>query len=230
MQPFARTVEAILARSPHFRELPAAARTRLAGTCVQTSLSDRAPYLGRFGIVVSGALELAMAFPPSRPRTFGVLGAGSFFSLSTLIGAPRPTRLCRAVGHTVIADIPWKRLRALQGEDAALEAHVGRLIGSRLNAAVSLLADVTWGALPRSLARRLMAQLLASGPTRAGQPVELPMSQRMLCDLVGAGRSSVNAELMALEQAGALRRAYRRIVVLDAARLDAAAGPDVTAL
>lgn len=72
--------------------------------------------------------------------------------------------------------------------------------------------------------------MLAGGHAPAGSAIELPMSQKMLSEILGASRSRINEELALMERTGMLRRAYRRIVVLDPERLLRAAGSDVTPL
>jgi CRP-like cAMP-binding protein len=228
MTSFIERVEGVVARSPHFRELSMPARTTLAhGTC-EKGLADRERFDGTFAIVVDGALQISVA-SRERATTIAVLGAGSFFSVSALVGTAPPAPLCRSIGRTTLAVVTSARLRAMLHGEGVLRAHVGRLIGMRLDATVALFADATHASLPRRLARRLMAQLLASG-TPASPPIELPVTQSMLGELVGASRSSLHEELSLLEHAGVLRRAYRRIVVLDPERLRHAAGRNVAPL
>ena len=153
-----------------------------------------------------------------------MLGAGSFFSVNTLVGLPPSTPLSHAVGTTWLAELSQGRTQALLHDDVAFHAHVGRLVAVRLGATTSMLADVAGSPLPRSLARRLAAQMLAAGQAPFGSAIELPMSQKMLSEILGASRSRVNEELALMESIGMLRRAYRRIIVLDPVRLLHAAG------
>jgi CRP-like cAMP-binding protein len=228
MAAFADRIGAVLARSPHFRELPAATRAALAARCSEQALRDGEFFEGAFAVVLAGALQLSVV-AQERATTVGILGRGSFFSIADFVSGALPVQLCRAVGRTSLAVMSPAQLRELAREDPALHALVARLVGMRLNAAVSLLADAMHASLPRRLARRLLAQMLAAGAP-AGKPVELPVSQSMLGDLLGVGRSALNEELRLLEHARVLRRAYRRIVVLDPVRLRHIAGRNVAPL
>jgi len=223
-------LRSVLDASPFFRTLPDASRARIARACELRALAPGERYEGGFAIVAGGALQLALQLPGSRAATFAVIGTGSFFSVNTIVGACPPVDVCRAVGPTVLGHLGAARLRLLLRRDAALRAHVGPLIAARLNAVVSLCADLIGAPLQRRLARRLLAQASTAGDAPGARAMALPMSQSMLAEILGVSRSTLNEELGLLEQAGIVRRLYRRIVLRDLGRLRDIAGPEVPPL
>lgn len=224
-------VRTCLAASMHFRALGADDLDRLAGLARLKRLrgDERMAIGDSFSIVLSGSLRVVSTTVEGAEFIYAVLGPGSFYALGEAIGEPRSGTEAYAFGDTDLAMIDGRGFVALLDERPRLWKHFTALLYRRLTLAMTVIRDISVAPLAQRIVRRLLGQAMSAGMDVAGAPVELHLTQADLARMLGASRSKVNAELKRLEGDGLLRIGYRTIRLVDLARLQSLAGPDVFA-
>jgi CRP-like cAMP-binding protein len=223
------------ASSAYFRALPAQSLDRLASAATLERfdrggvVQGSGPVAGKFWLVLAGGMRVSWLTGQGLLVPVAMIGVGSFYSAGALVEGARYQTECTAERGTVAASIEAAALRVLEEADPAIRALVPKLILQRFQAVTALYADLVSAHLPQRLARRLMAQALATGDGEVGD-LELRTSQADLALMLGASRSRVNADLRKLERDEILRLGYRRVFVRDFKRLCTAAGARVQAL
>jgi CRP/FNR family cyclic AMP-dependent transcriptional regulator len=224
-------LQAMLASSAHFGELPGESRQALASIAKTARFKDAElvqssnPASSRLWLVVSGALRISIG-DADRSATVAVIGPGSFYNAGALVGSRETFTESHAVGETELGVVDGEALLDAARRDATLHRHLKTLLVRRLNSLVLLFWDGAGATLATRLARRLMSQALAAGDRQQAE-LEVRLSQAMLAEMLSASRSKVNAELRILEQARIVRLGYRRIAITDLGRLCDIAGPNV---
>ncbi|HUL97168.1 MAG TPA: Crp/Fnr family transcriptional regulator [Usitatibacter sp.] len=181
-------------------------------------------------LVLAGGLRVSWPMPSGDSVTLAVIGEGGYYSVGVFVEGALISTECTAAGDTTLAVFEGDALSRLQASDPALKQYAPRLMLQLVETAVSLFADAVSAPLPQRLARRLMTQALASGRSASHSELEIRVSQADLAAMLGASRSKVNAELRRLEEDGMIRLGYRRLFILDCARLSQRAGPRVRPL
>jgi CRP-like cAMP-binding protein len=224
----------MLARSIHFRDLPADALDALAGLTRLRTLRDGelaasiGERLEELWVVHGGALRLSTVDVQGTEYVYAVLGPGSFYGLAHVIGDSSTIAEARAFGPTELATFNGSAFLALLDRDPRLWRHVANLAFRRMRLAMSVIRDLSTASLAERITRRLLGQAMsASLDIGAPAPIELRLSQTDLSRMLGSSRSKVNAELKRLEKSGMIRIGYRSITLVDLAMLREHAGPDV---
>lgn len=161
-------------------------------------------------IVLDGLLRLELPIGAERTALVGLAPAGAVFGRSRTGGAAGRIVSARAARPT----------RALQLSDAAIARIADRdgRMWRALSEAVQNQLDTTLVALGQLLclppAGRIAARLLM-----LAQEGSAIVTQADLAELTGLSRKVVNGHLGAMEDAGLIRRSYRRIALLDPAAL-----------
>jgi CRP-like cAMP-binding protein len=227
---FAR-IRTSLAASMHFRTLGADDLDRLAGLAQIKRLraDERMPVGNNFSIVLSGGLRVASTNAEGAEFVYAVLGPGSFFALGEVIGEPRGGAEAFAYGDTDVAVVDGRGFVELLNEHPRLWQHFAGLLYRRLTLAMMVIRDISSAPLSQRIVRRLLGQAIGAGMDVAGAPVELRLTQADLARMLGASRSKVSLELKRLEGEGLIRIGYRIIRLVDLARLQSLAGPEVFA-
>jgi len=174
------------------------------------------------GVVLTGAVVVSAACRPGGRSAITLVGPGEGFGFDAL-GPGSPTARGPAAPGCVRGFVASRILLIpATSADAA--------IAQRPAAAAALLQVLTHHAerterrLIRTLTLPLTDRLLAElrelsvtfgRPVPGGRRIELPLTQDVLADLVGAVRESVNRALRTLAAGGALARTASSYVVLD---------------
>lgn len=228
-----RRIRLVLGRSAHFNPLPGETLDRLArlgrierykgGDLIHAAWQP----MNRLWVMLTGGLRVALATSDGGAVTIAVIGEGSYYPASSLVTGEVVESEAHAIGRAQAAVFDMSRVEREFAGDERVQQHKMQLIFRRFRAAIELYRDAITAPLPQRMARRLLTQALAAGH---GAEVELPVSQADLAAMLGASRSKVNAELRQLEQRGAVRLGYRKVVVADMRRLCEAAGAGVIPL
>ncbi|TAK49338.1 MAG: Crp/Fnr family transcriptional regulator [Betaproteobacteria bacterium] len=228
-----RRIRLVLGRSPHFNKAPAKHLDRLArlgriehykdGELIHAAWQP----MDKAWLVLTGGLRVALLGEDGSATPIAVIGEGSYYSAGSLVKGEVVESEAHAIGRTQAAVFDMSRVDREFAGDKWVEQEKLRLVFRRLMAATEYYRDAVGMPLPQRMARRLLGQALAAG---RGAGVELPVSQADLAEMLGASRTKVNAELRRLEESGAVRLGYRKIVVRDMTRLCAAAGTGVMPL
>jgi CRP/FNR family transcriptional regulator, cyclic AMP receptor protein len=222
------TIQAALARSPHFSGLPAESLARLAAIARVKRYGDEelvhAPGMARpfFLIVLAGSLRVSYPSGHGAAVTLAMLEPGSFHNVTVAMGAADPHCELHSFGASEVAAIGRGALREAADADPALDAHLKSLALARVYAVVGLFCDITAAPLERRLARRLMAQSMSHRG-----PVELHGTQAHLAQMLRAGRTLVSAKLKDWERRGLLRVGYRTLLLRDVPAISRIAGAGV---
>ena len=223
-----------LARSVHFRTLPAALLDRLAalGELRHLRHGER---LGRAGsvdhklcIVVSGAMRISTRpHAGKRECVHAVLGEGSYFGLANAVGHGPYTYDARAFGSSDVAVVDGRTLAPFLEEYPRLWRVVSRLLAQRLKLVLGVIEDNRLLPLPERIARRLLSGAGSSHLPEGMQPT-LRMTQSDLARMLDAGRSRTNTALKKMEAQGLVRAGYRSLTLLDVPALRRLGGGDIT--
>lgn len=171
---------------------------------------------GGFWMIESGRVAICRFAADGGVTVFAVLGAGDLFGeLAHFAGTPRQVDAV-AEGPAVLVRIGATQVDRL----LAREPHFARaLLASLANQLRHALDQIDRDRTLTAEAR--LARLLLDLAHREG--AQLPVTQQSLADRAGVSRVTAGQVLARLEQAGAIRRGYRRIVVTDRAALAAGA-------
>jgi CRP/FNR family transcriptional regulator, cyclic AMP receptor protein len=229
LEPF-EPIREVLAKSVHFNTLPAGYLDRLArlGTAVYFK-SDKLIHPAwqparNLWLVVSGGIRIVLPGEDGSSFTVAVAGQGDYYSAGSFVPAAIVASEAYALRHTELAVFDMKHVYEEFSHDDQMSQHVLELMHKRLTAAMLVYRDTLVTPLPRRVARRLLAQIATIADATLKTEIVSYVSQNELAEMLGASRSSVNAELRRLESSGAIRLGYRKIVVKDTARLLKAAG------
>ena len=143
-----------------------------------------------------------------------MLERGSFHNVSIALGAPEAHCEVHAFGDSEIVAFGRGDLRNAVRDCPQLEGHFRRMAVNRMNAMISLFADLTSEPLERRLARRLLSQSMVQD----GDPErrrEIHGTRWILAEMLRAGRTRVTLTLKEWERRGLVRLGYRRLVLRD---------------
>ena len=173
--------------------------------------------------VVRGTLRVSVVAANGREAVIAMLKAGDWFGeVSLLVGQERvyDTYVAEATDMAVVAASDFHYLIATRPE---VHMAFTKLVCQRLRQALVWIDDAILMPLPVRLAHRLLTLDTQAGTAMlapATAPSVLGVSQEDLAFMLGVSRQSVNRQLKLWEEQGVLRVDYRRIVLLDRARLE----------
>lgn len=172
-------------------------------------------------LVESGRLAVTVATTEGEHATLNILAPGDYFGeLSLLDGmATIRTATVLALEPATTRSLSAAAFQQLRQRHRGAEQLLLVLLARRVEELSGRLLEAMYDDLDRRVARRLtdLTRVYAAGRP---DPVEVPLTQDQLADLVGGTRPSVNQVLQRLAAEGALRLGRGRITVLDRDRLD----------
>jgi CRP-like cAMP-binding protein len=232
----AATVATLLGRTAIFGPLDQADRLGVAAQMLETAFRPGQTVFARGDagrnvyLVVGGSVRLSVFSAEGRLLSFKHANAGDIFGeIAALDGKPRTAdavALTRVAAMTLAKEQLDKLIETNpRVARAAIDWLCKRLRDTSAQAEAIALHPVEVR-LARYLLSRLMPAPGAPGRTGGGSAtIELGISQGELASLIGASRQKVNAALSLLEDAGAIRRAGRRLAC-DPALLARVATPE----
>lgn len=203
--------------------LAAATPLRLApGECAYRQGDGVKAQGGAFFGIVRGLLKLQLLHPEGKEAILAVIESGNWFGeVSNLDRLPR--------AHTAVALVESELLAVSADTFNALMRHsefaaaIARLVARRLRMAYGLMGDSALLGTRERVARRLI--MLAHGDVTisADERTTLSTSQDIVAMMLGISRPTLNKELHALAESGAVALHYGRIEIKDMALLCQAA-------
>ena len=183
-------------------------------------------------ILVAGWVALTQALPNGRRQVLRFLRPGALCGLHP---AEQDTHAFGAESLTrcLICPIPPERLEALRHAWPALD---DRLVWCLERDAVFAAEQMTTLGQRTALGRvahlllELLVRIGGRHPPRAGVPLPVPLTHRLIGDATGLTPEHVTRMLRALRQDGVAELAAGRLTVIDAARLEALADPPAEVL
>jgi CRP-like cAMP-binding protein len=177
---------------------------------------------GAFYGLVEGHLKISTLREDGKEAILVVLEAGNWFGEISLIdGRPR-THDATALGPAEVLALPRAAFDALLRRTPFAQA-VCRLLAVRMRTLYGMVEDVTLRSTRARIARRLL--LLARGDATQSADARrvVPVSQEQLAMMLGITRQTLNRELKALVQGGAIALGYGRIEIASVRALESLA-------
>lgn len=174
---------------------------------------------GSVYIVREGTVRLFHRGPGEREVTVELLGRGRLFGISALFGRPRRGLLAAAATDAAICVVEARRFLELIGQQPTLLLNLVGQLADQLIRAEERLGQVAAPDPRARLAAALLRLAAAREPGGPGEPVYLNATQAGLAREIGVRRETVNRLIAEMEAEGYLRRAGRRLVLLDPERL-----------
>jgi CRP-like cAMP-binding protein len=176
-------------------------------------------------VVVDGAVVVPTVCPSSARSAVEVLGPGDAFGFEPLAPSPPPGggrlsgqpihRQPAAPVRSCVLSVPRAVATRSFGDRGAAEALFDLAVAHARRVEGRLIRALT---LP--LVERLHAELVelsntCGSPIPQGRQIDIPLTQDLMADLMGAARESVNRALRVLAGSGLVEHAGRRYVVRD---------------
>lgn len=171
-------------------------------------------------LVEAGRLAVRVSTEEGERAMLTILGPGDYFGELSLLDNRAATRSASVVALEPAATrtLSAQAFRDLRHRHRGAEQLLLVLLARRVEQLSERLLEAMYDDLDRRVERRLvdLARVYAGG---FGDPVQVPLTQEQLADLVGGTRPSVNQVLQRLAAQGAIRLGRGRIVIIDRARL-----------
>jgi CRP/FNR family cyclic AMP-dependent transcriptional regulator len=217
-------------RGSFLAKLPEASRTSLLGLGVHREycpgkvlLREGEPTSHVF-VLVTGFVKVTATTPEGNLALLAIRAAGELIGeLASMDGQPRiATVTCAGRVHARLVTQP--EFRHFLAGHAEVALAVGSSVGGKLRWATRRRVDFGSREVRIRLARILLELATAYGTAeRAGVEIEVDLTQPELAGLVGAAEPTVHRALAGFRHAGIVDTGYRRIVVVDRARLESVA-------
>ena len=181
----------------------------------QQAVFRRGDALDQLWIVIEGRLEMSIVDADGRRFVAAQVPPGEAVGFIPLVDRRGAIHDARALMPTALLRLPRESfLAALQVDVDLLQAVLRLLLerGRRLN---EWRAEVTMRPLAARLARLLAGLAQAFGTAGSDAAVSLAISQDDLAAMVGVTRQALNPEIKALERAGLVYLAYKRVHLRD---------------
>jgi CRP-like cAMP-binding protein len=226
--PVAAADHALLGRVPYFRSLSAAQRRRVAERCRARLLAPGAtlfeegtPCAGLF-IVATGLVEVRQVSLQGREQVFHTEGPGATLGEAPLFDRGAYIASAVALETTRVLFLPRGDLLELCRRHPDVALAILEALARRVRRFAEIIGDLAFRPVRARLAHYLHDAATAR-PDTAVLAVDLELTHAQLAARLGTVRELVARALAQLERAGAIRRAGKRIVIPDPARLEALA-------
>ncbi len=225
--------ERMLAETPDWQRLDAAARVRLLDSgslrrhAAGVNLHRRGEPMTELVFVVTGNLEVSVQGVDGRRAVCWYVEPGQFIGVVPLLDGLGGIHDVIVHTEAVVLHVPKEAFLSALRDEPALVMAIVRILCDRTRTLYELLAASALQTLRTRTARMIMLLADRHGRQREGRiELDLRLSQDDLADMLGVSRQSLNRELKALEANGVVSLAYSRIAVADAAQLERIARGD----
>ncbi len=177
--------------------------------------------------VVSGCIEVAAFNAEGRRHLNALLGPRSVVPIVELLDESSRSYDYYAREDSLIVHIPRSALMQRLDRNPMLWKTVAQLALERQRSSVADLRALTVGSTRRRIAAILLRMARIYAPERSCAPpraqtsaIDINLAQHDLAAMLCVSRQTVNKELGALVEAGVLHMAYKRLTIIDGARLE----------
>jgi len=174
-------------------------------------------------VILEGHVQMLRHYGDEDETLIHVAGPGSWIGVASLLGtAPLVTSVASTPGRVVL--LTRAQFENLVREYPRFYRDLTAVLIAFTDAALTLLANTRELTSESRVCAQIaaMAEMWArDAPSRAGEPLSLPLSQAELARIVGISRQRLNAVLARLMGLGLLSASFRRIVIPDVGRLRA---------
>jgi CRP/FNR family cyclic AMP-dependent transcriptional regulator len=172
-------------------------------------------------LVVQGLIRVYLSSPEGRQVTVRYARPGDVLGIALLVGGPTNTSV-QMVEPSSVFRIGMRTLRAAARRDPRVAWAIAEELNRRLYDVLEQTAVNAFGSVRQRIAAHLLD--LASDGQRTRGRLEARISQQELADAAGSVRELVARALRDLRTAGIVATTSDCVVILDPARLHAAAG------
>jgi len=177
---------------------------------------------GALHLIERGHVAVQLTTPSGEIGTVDVLQPGDTFGEQALVdGVGERTATVLAIDRTETLAIDRASFERLRAERPGIDRFLVMVLTARLQATTRRLLDALYLPADERVAR-CVARLLAAFAT--GSATTIPLTQADLASMAGVTRSTMNRVLKQLEGDGVLVVKRGTLEVVDAGRLDRAAG------
>jgi CRP-like cAMP-binding protein len=172
-------------------------------------------------VIVDGCVKVTATTPEGRLALLAIRAAGELIGeLASLDGHPRVATVTCA-GRVRVRLLTQPEFRRFLAGNAEVAVAVGSSVGAKLRWATRRRVDFGSREVRIRLARVLLELATAYGTEGSGGvEIGVDLTQPELAALVGAAEPTVHRALAGFRRSGIVDTGYRRIVVLDHARLE----------
>lgn len=168
-------------------------------------------------VIKEGSVRLYRLSRDGREVTVGALGVGDVFGTLPMFGSISRNTFAEASEDTLVCTIREVTLRDLIAEHPQIAIGLLRIVGERLATVEDQVEDLAF----RSAEQRVARSVLRLLDDRKGP--RLIVSHEQIAKSAGVARETVTKVLGALERDGVIETGYRRLRVLDRAKVEARA-------
>lgn len=163
--------------------------------------------------VVTGMLKVQILSPEGKEAILAIIEPGNWVGeVGVLDGVPR-TSSAVAMADTAVLAVTGTRFMALM-EHGEFARAIARLVAGRLRLAYGVMSDSALLGMRKRVARRLL--VLAHGDVSLSEgKTTLSISQEVVAMMLGISRPTLNKELHALSELGAIELRYGKIHIKD---------------
>ncbi len=165
-----------------------------------------------------GMIRIYTLSPEGRALTLFLHAAPAIFGELALLGLPVHDVFAEAFQPVTVLRVARVQVRSMMQQDSALGLGLLDLLGRRLRAMETKLAEIAFKSVPQRLAGVLVALADPAQPGRGSASV-LRLTHQQLAEMVGTYRETVTKTLGELREAGLIRIDDEVICLLDIEQL-----------
>lgn len=182
----------------------------------QEMLYNQGELAQTFYAVASGGVKLIEHTPQGKVVNHKVYGPGDVFGMLAISGAyPHPSAVC-SIDESVIIGFPGQIMRDLMGRFSDLGVRIFDLMVEHIHHAHDRLRQMSAERVEQRLARALQHYVEKFGVEQDDKMmIDIPLSQQDVAEFTGTTLETINRTLKRWESEGIVKRARRRIDVLD---------------
>lgn len=172
--------------------------------------------------VLSGRLKVMSTAPDGRELVFGVMSAGDVIGEIAVVDSEPRSASVIALERSELLVLHRRELIPFLERHPKAAIRLAAVLAGRVRRLSAYTEDTMFLPLPARMAKILLALTRSYGPEAPGQaPIDIPLAQQDLADMVGTTRESVNKQLRAWEEAGIVGLKRSRVLLIDRAAIEA---------
>jgi len=172
--------------------------------------------------VLSGRLKVMSTAPDGRELVFGVMSAGDVIGEIAVVDSEPRSASVIALERSELMVLHRRELIPFLERHPKAAIRLAAVLAGRVRRLSAYTEDTMFLPLPARMAKILLALTRNYGrEAQGGAPIDIPLAQQDLADMVGTTRESVNKQLRAWEEAGIVGLKRSRVLLIDRAAIEA---------
>jgi CRP-like cAMP-binding protein len=213
-------IQAVLGRSPVFRDLSAAALGAIAARGTPRRLQRREALFHQgdaaqeFAVVLEGRLKLSQVSVEGHEVIVRYVGPGEMCAVVALFPGQEYPATAEAVGETTVIAWPRHSLEELLREQPQFAFNVLRLLTERLGELSDRLRELATERVARRVAHALLRLAHKAGRrTDRGVEIDMPLTREDIARLTGTTLFTVSRLMVDWEKAGIVESGRERVTI-----------------